>query len=163
YGAFNHAQVRALGFSNTMIHDRVDKKAWRRLAPGVYALASAAPSWRRQYKAAELSTAGAAIAGLAAAKLHGFDGFRTNAPELVVPYTSKTRNPLARVHRARDVPTLVVEGIRVTTVAQTLFDLVSRLSLDRLERTLDSQLLTGRVSIADLVERRQALDLARRP
>jgi very-short-patch-repair endonuclease len=146
-----------------MVHDRVDKSSWLRLAPRVYALPSAAPTWRRQYKAAELSTPGAAIAGLAAAKLHGFDGFRTASPELVVPYTSQTRNTLAQIHRARDVPTTLVDGIRVTTVAQTLFDLMPRLTLDRLEKTMDGQLLTRGTSIDDLDERRQALDLARRP
>src|SRR4051794_26466142 len=118
YGAFNHPQAKAVGFSNTMIHDRVHRGSWLRLAPVVYALPSAAPSWQRQYKAAELSTPGAAIAELAAAKLHKFDGFRTVRPELVVPYTAKTRNPLARVRRARDVPVTTVDGIRVTTVAQ---------------------------------------------
>ena len=163
HGAFNHSQAKALGFSNSMIHDRVDKHVWIRLAPGVYALASAAPTLRRQYKAAELSTPGAALAGLAAAKLHRFDGFRTVSPELVVPYTAKTRNALATVHRARDVPTTSVDGIRVTTVAQTLFDLLPRLSLDRLERTIDGQLLTGGTSIEQLQERRNALDLTRRP
>lgn len=163
HGAFNHRQAVGLGCSNKMIHLRLASGSWLRLAPGIYALASAPSSWRRQYKAAELTHPDAAIAGLAAAKLHAIDGFRTAGPEIVVPYTSKTRTPIARVHRGRDVPTVTVDRIRVTSIAQTLFDLLSRINLDRLERAMDGQLLSSRVSVEELQERRHALDLARRP
>lgn len=163
HGSFNHQQARSLGFSNTMIHDRVRTGIWLRLAPGIYALASAPSSWRRQYKAAELTHPQAAIAGLAAAKLHAVDGFRTARPEIVVPYTCKTRSPITDIHRSRDVPTITIDGIRVTSAAQMLFDLLPRINLDRLERVIDGQILSGQVSVAELRERRDALDLARRP
>jgi very-short-patch-repair endonuclease len=117
----------------------------------------------RQYKAAELTIKGAAIAGLAAAKLHGFDDFRTARPEIVVPYTSKTRTPLAVVHRSTGVPTVTVKGIRVTSVAQTLFDLTPRVPLRRLERAMDGALLEGSVKLEQLLERSAAFERSRRP
>ena len=58
---------------------------------------------------------------------------------------------------------MVVDGIRVTTVAQTLFDILTRVSLVRVEHAMDGALLTGAVSIQQLQERRVALELARRP
>jgi len=163
HGAFNHRQAVALGFSNKMIHGRMASGLWIRLAPALYALASAPSTWLRQYKAAELIHPSAAISGLAAPKLHAVEGFRTVKPEIVVPYTCKTRSPIARIHRSGDVPTTTVDGIRVTTVAQMLFDLLFRINLDRLERAMDGQILSGRVAVDELRERRDALDLARRP
>src|SRR5436190_11930568 len=161
--AFNRTQARALGFTDRMIQYRIDIGCWIQLAPGIYALASAPPTWKRQYKAAELTHPDAAIAALAAGKLHALEGFRTTGAEIVVPYTSKTRSPIAKVHRGHDVPVTVVDGIRVTTVAQTLLDCLRRVPLDKLERAMDASLLTGAVTVAELDERRRALDHARRP
>src|SRR5947207_2921950 len=86
HGAFNHRQAIALGLTKKMIHLRLASGIWLRLAPSIYALASAPSTWRRQYKAAELTHPEAAISGLAAPKLHAVDGFRTVAPEIVAPY-----------------------------------------------------------------------------
>jgi very-short-patch-repair endonuclease len=163
HGAFSYDQAIHSGFSRTMIGRRVRAGTWIRLAPGIYALASAEPTWLRRYKAAELSIRGAAIAGLAAAKLHGFDNFRTTRPEIVVPYTSNTRVALAAVHRSQGVPTVTVKGIRVTSVAQTLLDVTARVHLQRLERAMDGALLEGTVSLDQLHERCTALGRSRRP
>src|SRR5437764_6498785 len=133
HGVFTYGQAVGEGFSRTMISRRLITQQWVRLSPEVYALATAEPTWLRQYKAAQLSAKGAALAGLAAAKLHGFDDFRTVRPEIVVPYTSNTRTPLAIVHRSKGVPTVTVKGIQVTSVAQTLFDIIPRVDLHRLE------------------------------
>jgi very-short-patch-repair endonuclease len=163
HGAFSHSQAIGCGMTNKMIGRRVEVGMWIRLAPGVYALPSAPSSWRRQYKAAELTNRHAAINGLSAAKLHSVDGFPTAPAEIVVPYTSKTRCPIARVHRATDVRLTVVDNIRVTTLAQTMLDLLARVSVDRLERAIDGLLLTNRLQVDELVERRVAVEASRRP
>jgi very-short-patch-repair endonuclease len=59
--------------------------------------------------------------------------------------------------------TTVIDNIRVTTVAQTLFDLVPRITLDRLERAIDFHLLRKSVTVQNLIERRVSLDSSRRP
>jgi very-short-patch-repair endonuclease len=163
HGCFNLEQAVAAGFTESMVHRRLETRRWIRLAPGVYALPSAPPSWERQYKAAELSAHDAAVCSLAAAKVHGLSGFRVVRPEIVVPYTSTVRNKLATVHRSLGVPTVSVRGIRVTSVAQTLFDILARVSLDRLEPALDGALLEGKTSVEELLERRQAYERSRRP
>jgi len=163
HGVLQRDQVLQLGFSPTMIFHRVKAKAWLRLAPSVYAIASHPSTWQRQYKAAELATPGSAVAQLAAGKVHSWDGFNTVKPEVVASHTTNHRNRLAVVHRAADLKVTTVNGIRVTTQAQTLCDVLTRIRLDRWEQTADRLLLTGKMNIAALDERRAAYELSRRP
>jgi very-short-patch-repair endonuclease len=162
HGCFNHDQAVALGCTQTMVHRRLDARRWLHLAPGVYALPSAPSSWERQYKAAELSARDASLCGLAAAKVHGLATFKVVRPEIVVPYTTTTRNKLAVLHRSLGVPTVSVRGMRVTSVAQTLFDVLTRVRLDRLELAMDGALLERKTSVDDLAERRRAYDGSRK-
>jgi hypothetical protein len=100
---------------------------------------------------------------LAAGHLHRFDGFGVVRAELVVGYTNNHRTPLATVHRSDSALTTVVDGFRVTTVAQTLCDIVSRVRVDRWERAADGLLLERRVTVDELQERRQRYEESRRP
>jgi FAD/FMN-containing dehydrogenase len=161
-GVFSRDQVAALGFSRQMMHDRVRTGAWIRLAPQVFALASAAASWRRQYKAAEISLPGSSLGGLAACKVHRFEDFKVTRPELLVAYTRNYRTPLATVHRSDSALTTTVDGMRVTTIAQTLCDVVSRVRVDRWERAADGLLLEGRLTVEELQERRLRYEHSRR-
>jgi hypothetical protein len=162
-GTFDHRQARLCGFSDDMIGRRVRSGAFIRLESGVYALPSAPSTWRRQYKAAELSLPASSLAGLAACKVHAFDGFNVARPELIVAYTCNHRTRLATVHRSDSALTTSVDGLRVTTVAQTLCDIVSRVRLDRWERAADGLLLERRLTVDELQERRERYDRSRRP
>jgi hypothetical protein len=146
-----------------MIDRQLATGDWIRLAPGVYALAACAPTWQRQYKAAELSVPGSAISDLSAAWLLGFDGFRLAGPELVARHSCNHRNQLAVVHRSIDVRTTIALRITVTTPAQTLVDLVRRVRLDRWERAADAQLLSRKMTADELAERVTAYERSRRP
>jgi len=153
HGAVHRNQALEVGMTRSAINARLRSKAWLRLAPSVLASAAFPSTWKRQYKAAELATPGSKVAGLSAAHLLGWDGFRTRRPEVVSTHTANHRNQLAVVHRAVDVKSTVVDGIAVTTHAQTLCDLLTRISLDRWEQTCDRLLLTRQMTIADLDER----------
>jgi very-short-patch-repair endonuclease len=163
HGCFNLEQASVAGFTESMVHRRLAGGRWLRLESGVYALASAPSTWERQYKAAELSAVNAALCRLPAGKVHALAGFKVVRPEIYVSYTSTTRNRLAVVHRILDVPTTVVNGIRVTSVAQTLFDVVTKLRLDRLELAMDGALLERKVTVDELTDRRHAFESSRRP
>lgn len=163
HGVMHRDQLLGIGWTRSMIGHRLRTKEWLRVAPSVYAAASQPSTWQRQYKAAELATPGSGIAQLAAGKLHSWDGFNTVKPEVVSTHTANHRNRLAIVHRAADVRFTTVNGIRVTTQAQTLCDLLTRIRLDRWEQTADRLLLTGKMSIAELDERRGAYELSRKP
>jgi very-short-patch-repair endonuclease len=162
HGAFSHDQVRALGATDRMVDHRVGVGRWVRLARGVYALASHPPTWKRQYKAAELSRPESALCRRPAAMVHGFEGAKVVRPELWVPPGSSGRSTIARIHRGAEVPITVVDGIRVTTVAQTLLDLLAEWSLDAVERAFDGALLSGRLDLRRCEERIEDLAGTRR-
>jgi hypothetical protein len=123
------------------------------LAPGVYGLPSFPNDFLRQCWVAVLGTPGAAVAAFAAAVIHRFEGFRPGRPEIVVPFTSTSRCGIARVHRFDGALMTQVAGLRVTTRAQTLFDVAGRAGFDATERALDPELLAGRLALSDLEER----------
>ncbi len=162
HGVLTLDQLRAHGFSRQMVSQRTRRGDLLRLAPGIYAVAGFPPSWLRQYKAAQMSLRDAAIAGLAAAKVLGFESFSVSRPELVIPYTANHRTPLATVHRSDSALTTTVDGLRVTTVAQTLFDIVARVGLHRWERVCDGMLLEGRLTIDELQEQLENYKSSRR-
>jgi hypothetical protein len=161
HGAFSREQLLRLGFTDEMIRARLRAGRWIRLAPGVYALPSSVGTFLRQCWGAVLATPQSAIAGLAAAAVHGLTDFRPGRPELVVPGKTN-RNPLATVHRYAGAQTCLLKGLPVTTVAQTLFDLAPRVSFRRLERALDDAFLSEAVDIAELQERLGFYDGTRR-
>lgn len=152
YGVFSLDQARRTEMTDNMIQSRLEKGAWLRLAPGVYAVASAPPKWERQVAAAVLSRPRAVVGGSTAAYLHGFDGFRKGRPEIVVPATSSARSPIAIVRRSRwfeELRTIQVRGFPVTDEAETILALASRLSIDRLQSLLDDRLAAGTVDVDD--------------
>ena len=147
---FSRRQATELGASERFIGRRLARGDWLKPDTGVYGLVGASMTWRRQLKAAELSAHEAAIGGTAAAALHSLTDFRPGRPEIVVPPGVSARSRIATVHRQVGFPTTVVDGIRVTTVAQTLFDVAPISSVWRLERAMDDALRDGRLSVPEL-------------
>jgi very-short-patch-repair endonuclease len=162
HGVFSRDQAFASGASVRFIERRLTSGSWMRLDNAVYALPSFPPTYLRQLKAAEVGSRDAAIAGRAAGALHGLTGFRPVRPEIVVPPTVRATARLADVHRYAGAKLEVVEGIRVTTIAQTLFDVVRRVDLWTFERALDDSLVGRRVRMEDLDERRRFYQGSRR-
>jgi hypothetical protein len=161
HGVVSHRQLVDGGLTRRMIGHRLASGFLIGLEHGTYGIAGFAPTWQRQYKAAELSVDGAALFGLAAARVHDFDDAAVVRPEIVVSTGRQTRNRIATVHRSALPRTTVVSGIRVTTVAQTLFDVRNRVDLRRLERWTDGALLARKATVAELDERRHTYDSRR--
>jgi very-short-patch-repair endonuclease len=74
-------------------------------------------------------------------------------PEIVVPPTVRAVSGLADVHRFAGAKITTVNGIRVTSIAQTLFDVVGRVDLWTLERAMDDALVARMLRVEDLQER----------
>lgn len=155
HGVFNHSQAALIGFSDTMIADRVRGGGWLRLAPGVYALPSHPGTFLRQCWASILSEPSAAIGGMAAAALWTLGEIRPGRVEIVVPTDGNARHPLATVHRYADPLVTTRDGLPITTVAQTIMDIARRCSYERMDRIIDSALL-GRLTTLPLLEERLA-------
>jgi very-short-patch-repair endonuclease len=140
YGVFSLQQAHKTGHTAKMIHTRVSSRTWIRLAPSVFALASAAPKWERQMAAALLSREGSIVAGRSAAYLHGFDGFGPTKPVIMIGLDGNARSPLARVIRStrfEATDTLRKRGFVVTSEPETILTLARELSPDRLESLVD--------------------------
>lgn len=152
-GVIHRRQLLDEGLSYRQLEGRIDNGALIDLGHGVLAVPSAPATYLRQYKAAELAVPDAAVCGLAGAKLHDLGATRSAAPEIAVHPSSNHRCSFARVQRRRDVQTTTVQGIRVTTVAQTLVDLAGRLRLSKLEDTWTSALIRNRTTLPELQER----------
>ncbi|MEA1904257.1 MAG: type IV toxin-antitoxin system AbiEi family antitoxin domain-containing protein [Actinomycetota bacterium] len=153
YGVFSIAQARSVGMTSTMIETRVKNGAWVRLAPSVYALASAPPKWERQMAAALLNRPGAIVAGRSAAYLHEFIGFRPGRPVIMVGKTGNSRSSLAKVIRCQGFDTVRrvrIRGFEVTDSAETVLGIARDLSLDRLEAVVDNEIAAGRLLVDDL-------------
>jgi very-short-patch-repair endonuclease len=163
HGAFSRQQAFTIGASERFVQRRLAQRHWRRVVPGVFVLAWSAGSWLRHCKVAELSVDGSGVAGFAAAALHGLPGFRRGAIELVAPVNAHCRHPTAVVHRYAGAQLTTVDGIQVTTVAQTIFDLAGRLRPWRTERVLDDALTSHRLSLVDLEQRLEFYLGTRRP
>jgi hypothetical protein len=161
-GAFSHAQALQAGGSDPMLRVRLQTSQLVRLDAGVYALASYPGSFHRQCWASVLGNPGAGVAGLAAAHLLGFPGFAPGRPEIVVAPGGNARSTLATVRRYESPAMTTMDHLRITTPAQTLFDIAPRVVVDRLERTIDDLLLTRRLTVDDLDERLAFYDGARR-
>jgi very-short-patch-repair endonuclease len=160
---FSRQQAFDLGASERFVARRLADKWWIRQVPAVYALATSPGTWLRQCKVAELSVSGSAIAGSAALALHGITGFKPGPLELLVPINAPCRHPTAVVHRYSGASLTTVQGIRATTVAQSLFDTAIVCSPRKLERGMDDGLLSKKVSVAGLAERLEFYEGSRRP
>lgn len=153
YGAFSRRQAEDAGFSDRMILTRVGNGAWIRLAPAVYALASAAPKWERQVAAAVLTREGSIVAGRSAAHIHEFPGFGPGRPVIMIGPGGNARSPIARVIRSdrfRDVGRVRKRGFVVTNEAETIMTLAPDLDHDRLEALVDYVMARKTCSVAQL-------------
>lgn len=153
YGAFSRDQAVTVGFTAKMIHNRVGGGAWIRLAPSVYAVASAPPKWERQMAAALLSRPGSVVAGHSAAHLHDFAGFGIARPVIMVDTDGNARSPLARVIRSErlaSVSTVRKRGFTVTDEADTIMTLAATLPSGRIEATVDEVLARKTMKIEQL-------------
>lgn len=163
YGVFSRKQAFALGASDRFVQRRLAEKHWLKPVAAVYALANSSGTWKRQCKIAELSVEGSAIAGRTAAALHRLPGFRPGAVELVVSANNFCGHPWATLHRYSGATLTSVDGIAVTTIEQTLFDVSNRVSLWTIERTLDEAMLDKRLTLSELDERLHFYEGSRRP
>jgi hypothetical protein len=143
YGSFNRRQIA----------HRLESGGWIGLDWGVYALASAPATWRRQVMAAVLSKNRAMVTGSAAGVLHGIAGCRPGRPEITVPRSGNTTSAIAVVRRRSDfgtIQTVRIGRLPVASMAETLFDLSRTVNPVRLESALDDCLVRGAVDLRDL-------------
>lgn len=144
HGVVGRHQARAAGATREVLRRWVCLE-WEAAGPGVLRLVGSVATDHQRCMAAVLSAGrDALVSGSTAAFLWGLPGFGPRPVHLSRPHHATHRgSTLAIVHHSRYLPAhhgCRLEGIPVTTVARTLFDLVARLRPARAERALDHAL-----------------------
>ena len=156
HGVFTDAQVAPYG-TRRQINRRVKSGRWISFGRGVYAIAGTPITGLQRYKAAELSMPRAAISGPAAVWLHNSRRGPAPEPEISVRPPGTHEHPFAKVRRRHDIRTVRVDGIRTTTIPQTIADLVGILPVRAIEDMIDTEVINGRASVEALENRRDAM------
>ncbi len=143
YGLFSRLQALQRGAGDDRIKQRLHAGRWMAMAPGVYSLPGWPDSWRRRLMLAHLDVGpDSVVSHDAAAALHELTTFPLGPLVLTVRHGDhERRSPGLVVRQSTDLrpcDRTVVDGLPVTTIARTLFDLagVTR-SRARLEQALD--------------------------
>lgn len=151
-GVFSRGQALALGADHGLIHRRLKDGRWRQVAPGVYLIAGAPPSFVQRVWIAYLATSPlASVSFQTAAAFSGFDGFPCRDIVLTVPHGGHHRIAGAFVHQISDVlPHHLTSryGMRCTTPERTAVDLAAVCSYARLLAVVDGARAAGRLNIA---------------
>lgn len=166
-GVIDRATLLRLGVSRRTVTEMVRRGDLRRIFPGVYHSASVELGPLQIMTAICLRNPAAIIAFVTAGELHGVRGMRRRTIHVLVPHG---HSPVLRgvvVHRCRDVADsdIVVraDGIRLTSIARTLFDsswlLGEQDASSALEQCLDKKWVT----LEEMIEITERLAKRRRP
>ena len=157
HSVFSVAQARACGFSYAVIHDRVASGVWIRIHIGVYRIAGSSLTHRARVMAATLAAGESVASHRTAAALHGLDGFATDRTIEVMIFDRRGLEiPEVILHRPRvwlEDDRSQRDGIPVTSVCRTLFDLAAVMRGRRVQVAFDDALRQGATTL-DALERR---------
>jgi very-short-patch-repair endonuclease len=169
HDVFSLEQLVALGLSPRAVQKRAAVGRLHRIYKGVYS-PSPAPllSLKGRYMAAVLACApDAVLSHRSAAALHDLRATSRAQIEVTVAGRTGRNHPGIQVHRSTTLTpadTTTVDGIPVTTIARTMFDLATVLPRRAVERAMDQaeilQALDGR-ALADQLARNHTLGAAR--
>lgn len=155
YGTFSLTQARLVGHTSKMVYSRTQSGEWIRLAPSVFAMASAPPKWERQMAAAILTRDGSIVAGRAAAYLHEFEGFGQTRPVIMIGLQGNARSPLARVIRSKrfaSVGRVRRRGFIISNEAETILTLARDIEAARLEVLVDWVIARKTCSVEEMYQ-----------
>jgi very-short-patch-repair endonuclease len=158
HGVVARWQLQAIGLSERMIRTRVAHGGFQRWHRGVYAVGHRAVTVESRWMAAVLAHGPRAVLShRSAAQLWGLLSRSSIAPEVTAPGAKRTRERIVG-HRAT-LPAdefMRVEGIPVTSVPRTLFDLARTRPAREVERAWNEMQvrgLTDALSVPDLLRR----------
>jgi len=155
HGVVSRQQLLRAGIPRAVIDGRIEGNRLRPIHRGVYLVDAVEPP-RARAMAAVLACGGAGVVGhRSVANLWGLlQDPRRGAPiDIITRSGDHTRRPGIRVHRVRSLrrdEITRLEGIPVTTVARTIYDLASSVPLRDLERAIARAFRSGLTTRAAL-------------
>lgn len=161
----SRAQARQAGVTRKALHSRSHGMGWEPVSPQVLRLLGSEATFEQRCMAGVLDAGSGAIASRgAAARLWGLPGFSSERVHVTRPRCSSSRSsPLALVHESRYLPShhcTTRNGIPLTTVSRTVFDLAGCVHPLRAARALDNALTRKYVALEEL--RRVTIELLAR-
>jgi hypothetical protein len=160
HGVLAQAQARRAGASGFQIRRRITNQQWEDLGEEVIGLPGVPRTWRRGIAAATLAGPGGVAGYRTAAALYRLPGFAENRLEIVRLVNARPTSRLCVVHRTRWLPPAHItriDGIPVTTISRTLFDLAAVVSFPRLRRAVNSAMAMRLVKYEQLDEMLQEM------
>jgi predicted transcriptional regulator of viral defense system/very-short-patch-repair endonuclease len=158
HGVVSRDQLLELGFSREAVDVRREAGRLHRLRRGVYAVGHRVVSREARWMAAVLACAeGAALSHRSAAALWGIRGPSSRAIEVTTGSKSRSHAGVHRHYAVLPVDEITEhEGIPVTTVPRTIFDLAAVERPEAVESALrqaEFRQLHDRLSLRDLLDR----------
>ncbi|MGI8758199.1 MAG: DUF559 domain-containing protein [Acidimicrobiales bacterium] len=149
------AQARKAGATRKALRYRLKGVGWEPMSPQVLRLLGSMPTFEQRCMAAVLDSGlGAVASGATAARIWDLPGYRSNRVHVTRPRCASSRETrLGTVHESRHLPAhhcSVHDGIPVTTVARTVFDLAGSVHPHRAARALDNALTRKYVALEEL-------------
>lgn len=159
------AQARRAGATRKALRNRLKAMGWEPMSPQVLRLLGSMPTFEQHCMAAVLDSGLGAVASKeTAARIWDLPGFRSSRVHVTQPRCASSRETrLGKVHESRYLPAhhcTVHNGIPVTTVARTIFDLAGSVHPHRAARALDNALTRKYVALEEL--RRVTIELLAR-
>ncbi|HWW53873.1 MAG TPA: hypothetical protein VNY84_08890, partial [Acidimicrobiales bacterium] len=155
YGLFSRLQVLEVGGNDRIIHVRLASGRWLREAEGVYGLPGWPKSWwRRVWRAYLASGPGAVVSHDTAAAIHGLANYPRGRLVLTTAHGNHHWHGLAEMRQSTDLrPEHVtsLNGLPLTTVARTLFDLSAVSGAERLAIAVEDAHITKTCRLEELL------------
>jgi len=140
-GLFTRSDAQDLRITSAQLRRLLERGVIECVTPRVFRFAASTRSWHQDVLAATLDGGPECLAShRTAAALHGFDGFRADVVEVLVPMHVRHRRENAIVHHTRTLTAVDrtrVGVIPVTSKARTLIDLGAVATPDRVEEAFD--------------------------
>jgi hypothetical protein len=133
-----HAELVEEGATNRQIEHRCDRGTMQRVHDEVFLAGPGAPTWHERLHAGVLAGGPTARAALfSALRLWGLKDYSPKSLHVEVRHgTTLTADGIVRRRSRRDVPTTVVDGIRVICVEEALLQLAAKASKREVHRLL---------------------------
>lgn len=142
----------ALGFTDRMIQRRLETGWWNRLGRGLYAVAAEHVEWRSTLSAATTKLP-AVVSHHSAAQVHAFPMTPRGKLVVTVPHRTTHTFPGVEVCQSTDLTeeyVTVVDGLPVTTVTRTVFDIAHFHRIRFLTALIEKLIVAHQVDIDEL-------------
>ena len=158
-GYFSIAQANAVGIRRNQIYRAVKQSTIERVHHGIYRLTLFPASQFEEIYAAVVSMGDKAVVGYETALyIYGLSDIIPTDIHLIMPRSSSRRRKHVKMHTTKlsDEDITYYEGFRITTVARTIVDVLSKhADSDQVQMAISQAIAQGQTTRAKLIDQAQ--------